>query len=591
MSALPPIRRKILRDIMKLVCIFGLLGILLMAVVSTTGRTPPQLIRRNYDSISAAARMKVAWNALKHADDYGEKSVAEWKDYFEQALQFEEQNVTETGEKEASELLRRNWEHFLKKGNSPPSSEEFRATLKILEHLVTLNEVGMFQLAEKNMRLANNVVFGSLFLFLGGIVASIFAADSISGRIAQPLRRISEVLQNKPQLGHKLKLPPPTSLEIKFLSSELSELWNRLSELDKVNVNQLIKQKSELEVILASVEDGIVVLDNSDKVSHTNQCFLEMINLTSHEEAMGTLWNDLPTASTNYLTVRETMLHLIQSEIFESEIQIESNEFKHIYHARMRNVIDAQSEKQGRVFLFSNITERRQRETLRRELIDWLSHELKTPLQSLVMASDLLCTKKAEFGEVQRLLVETIVEDVARIRGVAEEFTKFTQSQHKMLELNLEPTSLGLLIPTWIKPFVVLAKDKGIEICYEDFTSGLVILLDKNKFSWVVSNLLSNAIRISPDKSSIQIRLNASDSHVDLRVVDEGPGISNDLKERMFEPYYQGKLEEVSVKSGLFGIGLSIARNVVEAHKGKIWHEPNIPRGTVFIVQIPYTMT
>ena len=140
----------------------------------------------------------------------------------------------------------------------------------------------------------------------------------------------------------------------------------------------------------------------------------------------------------------------------------------------------------------------------------------------------------------------------------------------------------------WTKPFRVLAKEKGIEIELKIAeTKDCWANIDEVKFPWVLSNLLSNAIRIAPLQSKIEISLTADPENIYLEVADEGPGILPEIQKRIFDPYYQGPKLEGSQTKGFLGIGLTIAKEVVEAHEGSLEYFPRQPKGSLFRIKIP----
>jgi signal transduction histidine kinase len=230
--------------------------------------------------------------------------------------------------------------------------------------------------------------------------------------------------------------------------------------------------------------------------------------------------------------------------------------------------------------------ERQRRERLENEFVGVLSHELKTPLQSLGSAAELLASKKEKLDPSLHLFVDTILEDLGRIRSVANDFVQVSQLNVRSIRLKLEPVDLKAKLMDWMRPFEVLARDKGVRLSFEAGGSAAACLIDPLKFSWVLSNLLSNALRVSSSGQELRVRLEDQKLYTELRVEDEGPGVEPSLRERMFEPYVQGSAEGRS--AGLLGLGLAIAKEIVEAHEGAIEYFPGSSGGSVFRVLLPF---
>ena len=112
--------------------------------------------------------------------------------------------------------------------------------------------------------------------------------------------------------------------------------------------------------------------------------------------------------------------------------------------------------------------------------------------------------------------------------------------------------------------------------------------LDRVKFPWVISNVLSNAVRFAPTGSEVQVVLTDRNGSVEVQVIDDGPGVSEEDQRRMFEPFFQSTQPTTSGQKGLFGVGLTIAREVVEAHDGRIEYYRRQPHGSEFRILLPF---
>jgi NtrC-family two-component system sensor histidine kinase KinB len=369
-----------------------------------------------------------------------------------------------------------------------------------------------------------------------------------------------------------------------ILTTELNRLWERVTQTEKVNVQELISQKSKLESVLESVEDALLVVDREGVVTQANQCLQDLVVLP-FDKIRGQKWNDLPTMNENYMKLRS----LFGSETLDSlETELELKGAKRQYAARSREILAPNGNEVAKLYLLHDITEKRQKERFRSEFIDLLSHELKTPLQSLGTATELLVTQRAQLPETTKPLVDTILEDVERIKAVANEFVQVTQSHSKILKISLQKTALSHVINEWIKPFKIVAKDRQIKLSVKQEGSEVIWAnLDQVKFPWVVSNLLSNAIRFSPQSSEVEIFITDRNGAVEIQVRDEGPGISEEDQRKMFDPFFQGN-QTTSGAKGLFGIGLTITKEVVEAHDGRIEYYRRQPRGSQFRITLPF---
>lgn len=586
LSPLPPVRKKVFRHSLQIVGLYvGVGGFMMTAVFLASGITP-KAIHLNYDSISAASRMKDAWNALRNPEQHPGNSSSAWVDQFEKAITFEESNVTEPGEDALSKRIRTLWSSVKKtpKSIDSPAFLEMEARL---DQLVAINEQGMFSWAARSNAFSRNVLFATIAVFFITILIALYLADGLAIRIATPLRELSEALRRKPEPGSKLKLPEPTSIEMRILRHELLELWDRVSELRKLNLEKIVSQGQQLSTVLASVDDAILVLDNEEVVTHCSQGMRRIVALTP-EEIVGKPWRDLSSIGSNYLKLRELLSPSIAGD---AVVELDLDGKTRIFSGRCRAILDEKGRELGRLYLLHDITEIRHKDRLKTEFIGVLSHELNTPLQSLITASELLFQKKDLLDAEGKMLIETVHEGVGRIQGVANEFVQVGLIDLHSLRLKIESVSINALIQQWIQPFQILAKDRGIRIEFIKEGSDVIMTrIDPVKFPWAITNLLSNAIRVSSPGSVVTVCITDREKRADIEVRDEGPGIPEEVQRRMFDPFFQGGKFPGDKMSGFLGLGLTITKEVVEAHEGEIHYYSRSPQGSIFRISLPLLM-
>jgi PAS domain S-box-containing protein len=578
--SLPPVRKRVFRHSLGIVALYVVVGIFMMAAVFLASSTTPKAIHLNYDSISAASKMSHAWNALRNPAQHPEHPASDWVSEFENAIRFEESNITEPGEEEVSKSIRALWNRTKHQGSI--DAQDFNQMEVLLDHLVEINEKGMFGWATKSHVFRGRVLVATVVMFILTIIIALFLADSLAVKIANPLRELSAALKRKPEPGSKLKLPVPNSLEMRILSNELLSLWQRVSDLQKLNVEEISAQGKRLETVLASVDDAILVLDNQERIIHCNEGMLRLLGVNLSEVA-DQPWRDLSSMNSNYLKLREILTPEISSDL---PVELQVGGKSRIFSGRRRAI----TAERGTLYLLHDITEIKQKDRLKTEFIGVLSHELKTPLQSLGTASELLMNQKDRMDEEGKMLIETIHEDVGRIRGVANEFVQVGLVDLHSLRLKIERVSINALMSRWMQPFQVLAKDRNVKLDFlQEGSENITVKIDPVKFPWAITNLLSNAIRVSPAGTTVTVYLSDRQGRADIEIRDEGPGIPESVQRRMFDPFFQGEQAEGHRTSGFLGLGLTITKEVVEAHDGEIEYFSRNPVGSVFRIRLPLT--
>jgi NtrC-family two-component system sensor histidine kinase KinB len=576
---LPPLRRSIFRHSLAMIALYSLVGVFMMMAVFLASGVTPKLIHLNYDSILAARQMTSAWQGLLHPEDHPEIAPDPLKSQFDQAIFFAEHNITEPGEGQITGTIRTAWNFA--RGSLPRIDHHLAHQMTDnLEQLVLVNEKGMFKLASDSNSFSTRIFIESSLLFILSLLIGLYLADSLAVRISAPLKDLAEILRGRAVPGKKLKLPEPRSLEMRILTHELSTLWERLSELQKLNLEEISSQGKKLEAVLSSVDDAILVLDNQEQVIHCNPVMVKFIGLNL-AQIMGQFWRDLSSMSESYLKLRELLQPtLTHSQVIELDVALKSR----VFSGRCRPFFAENGERTGLLYLLHDITEVRQKDRLKAEFIGVLSHELKTPLQSLGTASEILFERKENMPEEERTLIETVHEDVERIRAVANEFVQVGLVDLHSLKLKMELVPISGVIQQWIQPFRILTRDKNVELKYiKEGSDTIYAQMDAVKFYWAISNLISNAVRMSPPHTQVVVHLTDREGRVDLEVRDEGPGVTAEIQKKMFDPYFQGE----KASSGFLGLGLTITKEVVEAHDGRIDYFARSPHGCIFRISLP----
>jgi len=353
MIVLPPLRKKILRGYLSFIAVFGVMcTFLVIASVFMATSITPKIIHANYDSIEAARKMQQAWNALHLTGAYQDLPEKKWIDQFNDALRFELSNIAGPGEGKIAIKIEALWNQWKQGVRSDALT---RGMNDYLEDLTVLNENGMFQLIIRGGNVRRAFVIGVAFLFVLTFVVTLLMVDSLSSRLAKPLKDIAEVLKSKIKPGERLKLPEPSSLEIRILNEELSSLWERVSRSDQLNLEKILRQKNQLETLLSSVEDAVITWDNKGRVTHVNQRMAELIGLGT-DSIVEMMWMDLPSMSDNYFKLREILRERGKesSPVFELRTEKEGHRS---FEARIREVHSPSGELVSTMFLLHDVTE------------------------------------------------------------------------------------------------------------------------------------------------------------------------------------------------------------------------------------------
>jgi len=213
-----------------------------------------------------------------------------------------------------------------------------------------------------------------------------------------------------------------------------------------------------------------------------------------------------------------------------------------------------------------------------------LSHELKTPMTSLSMSVSLIEEKLGDVSPEQAELIAIARQDCSALSNLVSEL--IDAAREVTPDLAIRPRGIDLihLLRAALRPLAPQAKEKGITLVMPLGDRSLHADVDPVKFPWVVTNLVGNALRYTDAGGRVEVTVESVDEEVEVRVSDTGAGISPDNLQRIFQPYVT--LDE-EPRPGTHGLGLAIAREIVEAHGGRIGAESTPGGGTTFFIRMP----
>jgi signal transduction histidine kinase len=220
---------------------------------------------------------------------------------------------------------------------------------------------------------------------------------------------------------------------------------------------------------------------------------------------------------------------------------------------------------------------------MKSDFLQTVSHELRTPLTSIMMGADLLLEEEEtrDPNSTRGKLVRNIVKGASRLSTLVNDLVAVSREDSMLPRLEMEPMPIADSITnavSIVQPLLT-AKKQTLEVDHED--PALHVRIDRLRFEQVLINLLSNAQRYSPPGGHISVNTETMGGGETVIVItDSGPGVPKEDRERIFEPFYRGD------RSGL-GLGLAIARSIVELHGGRIWVEPSDGVGSRFCVALP----
>jgi two-component system, NtrC family, sensor histidine kinase KinB len=448
------------------------------------------------------------------------------------------------------------------------------------------NQLAVNSADQRAQEASNNAAFAVLFTSIFAIVIILFASVQISRTIIRPAEKLTEAARRigKGQLNQKIDIT--TNDEIGELGSEFNKMTERLRTYEEMNVSQLIVEKKKSEAIVASIPDPVIMTDEESKVLLMNQAARRLLQIE------GTDWHERPLSE---IVSDERWLSLLSGggsaeELMKREtlLSIQQPDRQTLYfRPRQTTIIDESKNILGVVTLLQDVTRFKNLDRMKSEFIATVSHELRTPLTSINMAVDLLSQEVlGKVNEPQRDMLVTAKDDCERLTKLVKELLDLSRLESGKYELKREQINLRSLVDEALKPLRLQFREKGIHLETEIPPTIPEVPGDQQQLSWVVTNLVSNALRYTPADGVVTVCSDIIDDSVRISVRDSGRGIPAEAVEVIFDKFVQVK-QSNDATPGSVGLGLAIAKEVVEAHGGKIWVESSVGKGSTFFFTIP----
>ena len=411
--------------------------------------------------------------------------------------------------------------------------------------------------------------------------------------INAPIQELSDKIMEIANHNYNVSLALSGSPELDSMTKSFNRMAKRLKDYHNSSISKLMTSKRYLETIINAIKEPIIGLDNDQRIVFINDAALNVLSLdraSVHDKKAQdiALRNDLlrrllcgigdQKEKETSKSKREPIK--IYADNKESFFQVNYMDIS------MRGNDGETIEKRGEVIMLKNITEFHELDTAKTTFISTISHELKTPISAILMSQQLLEDKRiGSLNPEQIELSESIKENSERLLSITGELLNMTQVESGKLQLKPKITKPIELIDYAIKATRVLT-DKfsiQIEVDYEGMHHKK-LFVDSEKIAWVLTNLLSNAIRYSSENGRVVIGAReVPNDYIEIFVQDFGKGIDPRYHESIFEPYF--RVPGTKVQGS--GLGLSISRDFVEAHGGKLTIESEIGKGCTFIIKLP----
>lgn len=361
---------------------------------------------------------------------------------------------------------------------------------------------------------------------------------------------------------------------------KLAEMFNHLTSKLKSTLGEISQEKGKLEAILACMADGLVAVDQSGAILHINPKARDFFGLDDFSP-VDKSYDELMTAIMPELTVSAVSSHY---EDWTGSNTVKSGDS--VYAVSFAPFRNDGGDKIGLVFLFQDITEQHRLEQMRREFVANVSHELKTPLTSIKSYTETLLDGAVDQPDTARHFLKVVDHEADRMTRLVRDLLQLSNFDANTIQLEREYHDYADLMRKTLRKLEVTAKNKGQTLSIERAPDELVGYFDFDRIEQVVQNIVSNALKYTPEGGTIQVSVYQEADTAVLEVRDNGVGIPEKDISRIFDRFY--RVDKARSRNlGGTGLGLSIAQEIVHAHEGDIQIFSELNKGTFVKIVLP----
>jgi two-component system phosphate regulon sensor histidine kinase PhoR len=418
----------------------------------------------------------------------------------------------------------------------------------------------------------NHIIVSIVVAMVIAAVLVIIAAWIIVRMTTRPIREITRASRELAagKFGEKILVDTRDEAE------QLAHAFNEMSVKLKEMLGTISEDRTRLTSILDNMADGVILTDAEGNLVMTNKTAQKLFKIDGEKAKSKPFIEAIREHELNDLLV--SCLETGKEQIDQFELA-NNNKFVRVI------TIPITSDRTGGVLmLIQDLTELRGLQTMRREMVGNISHEFRTPLAGIKAMVETLQDGAVNQREPARDFLSRIDTEVDRMTQLVEELTELSRIETGKVELKMEPLDLNGLaeeVVAQIKPQVERQKLTIETKLANDLPA---IPADKERLQQVMINLIHNAIKFNRPAGSIKVTTRASEDSVSLEVADTGIGIAPENLPHIFERFYKADRSRAGHGSG---IGLAIARHVVESHGGTIRVESEEGKGSTFIFNLP----
>ena len=416
-------------------------------------------------------------------------------------------------------------------------------------------------------------------------------------RIATPILKVAQAARNVGQGEFDSEITVDSDDEVGVLAKEFNEMRRNL----KTAVDQLTQEERKLTAIVDNLGEGLIVVEPTGRVLYVNPVAERLLNLGNTADYENFIAIDTEAGTINWRKTSEsaedtkTETRIVETKILSSsqremsqhqtmiiEVNVNGNQSNGASSRVLRIISSHFSDEHnnvvGTVYVFDDITNEHEIEQMKSEFVSLVSHELRTPLTSIIgFISLILDGKTGKINQKQHESLSRAHRQSKRLAALINDLLDVSRIEAGRIELKQEHVKIDWIAERRIEELRPQADEKAISLLLKAQSNLPSTIGDADRIGQIFVNLIGNAIKFTPDNGKVTVRISKSQQNgsltegVHVEVVDTGPGIPTEEREKVFDKFRQLGSVQTRQPYGGTGLGLSIAAGIVEAHGGRLW--------------------
>jgi two-component system, NtrC family, sensor histidine kinase KinB len=587
-----------------------LLGAMAVVTLGRVGRSGQRVLEDNYRSVLATQRITEQLERMDSAAlfiiagerERGLAQQSEQRPSLEAELRVQQGNITEPGEAEATARLRAAWgryqaafDAFLQQRDPAAArmhyfdslSPAFQEAKVAASSILALNQDAMVrksdQLREQSQRV-NTLMSLAVVAALG---FGLFFTTSLVQRALRPVSVLSQAVRRLGQGDVEARAVVEGKDEIASLARDFNTMAERLGQYRKSSLGELLQAQAVSQAAIDSLPDPVLVLGADGGLLNVNAAAEDALRLRL-EDGGDVLGRVEPEVRAVLERVRAHVLGgrgAYQPRGYEEAVRVESApEGDRWLLPRGSPVHGETGDVVGATLILQDVTRLRRFDELKNDLVATVAHEFRTPLTSLRMALHLVTEGVVgEVTEKQADLLFAAREDCERLQGIVDDLLDLSRIQSGQLQLEVREVRTEDLVEHALAAQRTLAEDRGVHLSQALSPDVDTVRVDPERLQLVLGNLVGNGVKHTPPGGEVSVHVSRTASHARFEVRDTGEGIPEQEQARIFEKFYRAP----GAPAGGAGLGLSIARDIVQAHGGELGVVSAPGRGSTFWFTLP----